>query len=150
MSKKNFDLNIKSDGNEIKVSFSDEQRSRIPRAGDAMFVISPYPVDDEDEDEKEKVKEGAILGYSYTEKVVRTTALNDDNTVVTVNGDFHFKVDEEMTIKNGKNMVFTNEQNALNKYRTLMNSSIEESERREEKYRKTTGFLKTALEEVHH
>lgn len=150
MSKKDFRVNIKADGNEVRISLSDEQRSRIPRAGDAMFVVSPYPADDEDEDDHEKIKENAIVGYSYTEKVVRATALNDDATEVTVNGDFHFKLDENMTIKNGKNMVFMKEEDALDKYRSLMNASIDEAERRETKNRNIKTFLKTALEEIHH
>jgi hypothetical protein len=150
MGKQKFNVDLSVDKDEIKISLSDEQRSRIPRVGDAMFVVSPYTPDDDDTSDSGKIKEDAIVAYSYSKKVVRTTALNDDADAVTVNGDFHFKLDENMTIKNGKNLVFTNEEQALDKYRSLMNSSIEEAKFRRDKYVKTVEYLETALDEVHH
>jgi len=75
----------------VKLSISEETLQNIPRVGQSMYVIRPYPThDDEDLDERGKIKEDAILAYSYNKQMVSSTALSDDHEELIINGDFRF------------------------------------------------------------
>ena len=155
MSKEKINLKVTSDGGEVKISINDEKRARIPRVGDMMFCIQKYPVDDEDEDSRDRIKEDAIAGYSYSKKLVAATALNDEGDTVTINGDFTMSLDDDMKIRSNNSannglIVFQSEDDAFEKYKSLMNASINEAKTRIEKYEKTMKYLEEALEEVHH
>ena len=151
MSKKDLKVKIGlNEDDEVKISISEELQQRIPRVGDKMFLIQPYPVDDDDEDERGKVKENAIMGYSYAKRQVRATSLPDEGDSVLINGEFKVPLNENMTIQTSKLMLFTKEEDAKEKYRSLMNASIEEAKERRDKYNKTVDYLEEALEKEHH
>jgi hypothetical protein len=150
MGKRDLKMNVTVDGDDVKLTISEEVRNKIPRVGDSIYVIKPYPVDDDDEDKHGKIKEDAILAYSYAGKVVKTTALNDEADAVTINGDFQLPLNSDMTIQTNKLMVFTKEEDAKEKFRTLMNSSVEAARELQEKYESTVKYLEEAIEKVHH
>lgn len=143
-------IGLSVEGDEIKLNISEEVRQRIPRAGDALHVIQPYPVDEDDQDENGKVRKNAIMAYSYKRRTVKTTALNDEADHILINGDFNIPLNEDMTLQNEKLMVFTKEEDAKEKYRSLMNSSLRAAKELKEKYDNTVTYLETALEEEHH
>ena len=151
MSKKN--LNVKAeitDEGNVTLTISEETRARIPRVGDTMYIIKPYPFDDDDEDDNGKVKEDAIMAFSYAKRMIKSTLIDDEGENVLVNGDFKLPLNDGMTIQTNKLMVFTKEEDAKNKFESLMNASIKAAKEFKEKYTKIELYLNEAVEKNHH
>jgi|GEM_PF-4803284 len=154
--KKAVRINADLEEGTITVSLSDEQKSRIPTPGSSIYVIQPYPVDDDEDDvdgipTRNTIKEAPILAYSYDSVFVKASVLNDDMDVVTVNGDYKIPlVKNTSEYAERKMIVLSNEDEAKSKWRTLMNTSLKEAIRRREIAVKIENYLQTALEEEHH
>jgi hypothetical protein len=152
MSKRDqMNINIKvDDENEVKITLSEEEKSRIPRPGESIYVVEPYPVDDdEDENDQEDVKQKPILAYSYTGVMAKSVVLSDDLDEVRVNGDYVISLKKESS-SSRKLMVFSSEEEALDKYRALMSVSVKEAGRRLKKAQKIADYLEEALDKNHH
>jgi hypothetical protein len=132
----------------VKITLTEEAKKRIPTPGQSIYVIEPYPVDD-DEDENES-KEKPVMGYSYAGVLAKAVVLNDELDEVTVNGDYRISLYKDTTESNKRLIVCSNEDEAIDKYRTLMNASIKESKRRMEKAIKIHDYLEEQLEKMHH
>lgn len=132
----------------VKITLTEEAKKRIPTPGQSIYVIEPYPVDDE-EDENES-KEKPVMGYSYAGVLAKAVVLNDELDEVTVNGDYRISLYKDTTESNKRLIVCSNEDEAIDKYRTLMNASIKESKRRMEKAIKIHDYLEEQLEKMHH
>lgn len=133
----------------VKITLTDEAKSRIPTPGQSIFVIEPYPVDDDEEENESKEK--PVMGYSYAGVLAKAVVLNDDLDEVTVNGDYRIPLYKDTNIDSGKRLIVcSNEDEALDKYRTLMNASIKEAKRRMEKAIKIHDYLEEQLEKMHH
>lgn len=132
----------------VKITLTEEAKKRIPTPGQSIYVIEPYPVDDE-EDENES-KEKPVMGYSYAGVLAKAVVLNDDLDEVTVNGDYRIPLYKDTTDSNKRLIVCSNEDEAIGKYRTLMNASIKEAKRRTEKAIKIQDYLEEQLEKMHH
>ena len=147
MSKDKSKINITVD-NEGGSSFTmaEEALDRIPRVGKSIFIVAPYPADDDEDDEKEK----QIMAYSYTGVVAKAVILNDQNDEVTVNGDYRIPLYKDVQDTNRKLMVFSSEEEAKDKWRTLMTVSLKEAERRANKAKQIEDYVREALEKMHH
>jgi hypothetical protein len=155
MKKNRIDLNVIDE--KLVITISEELRNRIPRPGDKIHVIQSYPANDDDEDDEGNVRDEAILAYSYGEKMVMSSVLSEDMETVLVNGDYKFKLNEDMTLKQGKLLVFTKESDAREKFKSLMNASIAETKRLQKAVKKqvedlenTLNYLTEQLEKDHH
>jgi len=134
----------------VKITLTDEAKSRIPTPGQSIYVIEPYPVDDEDDENESKEK--VVMGFSYAGILAKAVVLNDDLDEVTVNGDYRIPLYKDTTDSgSGKRLIVcSNENEAMDKYRTLMNASIKEAKRRMEKAVKIHDYLEEQLEKMHH
>lgn len=151
MSEKKVKVNIRlDDEGEVKFTMAEEALDRIPRVGKSIFIVEPYPADDDVEEEQEFVREKPIMAYSYTPVVAKAVVLNDENDEVTVNGDYRIPLYKDVQDTNRKLMVFGNEEEALDKWRTLMSVSAKEAERRAKKAKAIEDYIKEAIEKVHH
>lgn len=157
--KKKGEVNIKVDVNEdgdVKVTvIPDEVKNKIPRPGDSIYIIEPYPVvDPEDVDGVEiledDVKGPQILGYSYAPVMVRGSVLTEDNEAVMINGDYRIPLYKNSGESGKKMIVETNEEKAIEKFRTLMNVSLDEVKRRKNLYDNIQANLKESLEKLFH
>lgn len=153
MAKEKLNVNVTVDEEgEVKVTLTDEQKSRIPRPGESIYVVEPYPVDDEDEETigLDDVRERPIMAYSFDSLMAKAVVLSDDLDSVKVNGDFVIYLNKRVTESTKKQMIFSNEEDAKNKYLTLMNISVKENDRRLKKAEDIKQYLETALEKMHH
>jgi hypothetical protein len=154
MSKERVKVTINSNEEEgdvnVKITLTDEAKSRIPTPGQSIYVIEPYPVDDEDDENESKEK--VVMGFSYAGILAKAVVLNDDLDEVTVNGDYRIPLYKDTTDSgSGKRLIVcSNENEAIDKYRTLMNASIKEAKRRMEKAVKIHDYLEEQLEKMHH
>ena len=152
MSKDKINVNVRvneeseNDSATVKITISDEAKARIPRPGDAIYIVEPYPVD-EDED---PTKEETILGYSYDNVMVKGSVLTDELDEVIVNGEYRIPLYKTNKDSRKRSMIFATEEEAMEKYRTLMSVSVKEAKLRMEKAEKTYDYLKEALEKMHH
>lgn len=157
MSKDKFNVDLKvsnDEEGEVRITISDEKKDLIPRPGESIFVVEPYPVDDEDvvtgSERLKDIKERPIMGYSFTGLMAKAVVLSDDLETVTINGDFQIPLVKKFTESPRKQMIFTKEVDARDTYRTLMNASIKEAARRLKKAEDIKEYLETALEKMHH
>jgi hypothetical protein len=153
--KMNVKVTLDEEKGEVKVTITDEEKNKIPRVGDALYIVAPYPVidkDDVDDEEifEEDVKEKPIQAYSYDSVMVKATVLTEECDAVRVNGDYLIPLREDSNVPRKRLLIFTNESEARDKFRTLMNLSIKEASRREKLATKTKEYLETALEKMHH
>lgn len=151
MKKDQVNIRLEGDvleGAEIKVNFSDEAKNRIPRVGDEIFLISPYPVDDEDDEFT--AKEKPVMGYSYTGVMVKSTVLSDDCEEVLVNGDFKLSVNKPVSESNKKLIVCAHEEEAKDKYVSLMNASIERANGYFRRAKDILDSLEESKAKMHH
>ena len=81
---------------------------------------------------------------------VNTRGNGKDTEFNTVNGDYRSPLYKDTTDSNKRLIVCSNEDEAIDKYRTLMNASIKESKRRMEKAIKIHDYLEEQLEKMHH
>jgi hypothetical protein len=151
--KVNVKVEVDDETGDVNITLTDEKKSRIPRPGDSIYIVEPYPVDDDDEDAVETygdVKEKPILAYSYTGLLAKAVVLSDDLDSVKINGDFEIPLTKRMIESSKKQLIFTNEDEARDKYKTLMTISIKEATRRLRKAENIKEYLETALEKMHH
>lgn len=141
--------NEKNDENvNVKITISEDAKDRIPRPGDSIYVIEPYPVDDDNDPDEPKEK--VIMGYSYAGVMAKSVVLTDELDEVIVNGDYRIPLYKNAGEFNRKNMTFSKEEEAMEKYRTLMNASIKEAKRRRDRAVKVHDYLEEAMERMHH
>jgi len=155
----NIDVNVNDEG-EVKITFTDEERNRIPRVGDSIYLIKPYPIVTDDmvgdvlngiKILEEDVREDTPEAYSYDSLMVKATVLSDELDSVKVNGDYDIPINKNGEIsKKRKLLVFTNETEARDKFRALMTVSIKEAERRVKLAENVRNYLDEALEKMHH
>ena len=162
MTAKKADLGIRIETNKDetdKFSLPQEILDKVPRPGESIFIIEQYPVITEDmvgdnfdgvEILEEDIKVKPPMGYSYNPLMVKASILNDDLDECTVNGDYKIPLYKNSGESSKKILTFTNEDEALDKYRTLMNVSIKEADRREKVNAKVKEYLKEAVEKLHH
>lgn len=156
MSKKEFKVKVSVNAEgDVNIKLTDEERNRIPRPGDSLYIIQPYPqIDPEDIDGNEitedDVKGKQIMGYSYDSTMVKASVLSDELDEVIVNGDYRIPLKRNTLDPNKKLMVFTNEEDAKDKYRTLMTVSLNETKRRIELYNNIQNNIQESLEKMYH
>jgi hypothetical protein len=148
MKKDELKVNVKIDEDgDVKVTIAEEAKNKIPRVGDSIFVIEPYNADDDAEEDD--FHEKPIKAYSYAPVFVKGTILNDEADEVLVNGDYRIPLYKDTEV-NRKLLVYTNEEKALEKWTTLMTTSLHEAERRTEKAKAVEGYVREALKKVNH
>jgi hypothetical protein len=157
MKKSNVRINIgvDADGGVTVSAVPEEVKNKIPRPGDSIYVIEPYPViDPEDVDDEEifaeDIKLKPVMGYSYNASMVKSSVLNDELTEVLVNGDYRIPLYKGEGNPDKKIMVFTEEEKAIDKFRTLMNISVAEVDRRITLNQNIKANLKESLEKLYH
>jgi len=152
MSKERVKVTLESNEEEekvnIRITIPEEAKSRIPRPGDSIYIIEPYPADDEDDENESKEK--AIMGYSYAGVMAKSVVLSDELDEVLVNGDYKIPLYKNAGEFNKRTLTFGNEEEAIDKYRTLMTTSIKEAKRRKDKNANIQSYLEEALEKMHH
>lgn len=156
---KKVNVKVSRSGNSDDVSVSvkvmpEDVKSRIPRPGDSIYIIEPYPVvDPSDVDDveifEEDIKLKPVMGYSYTPIMVMASVLNTDMDEVLVNGDYKIPLYKNSG-SDKKMLTFGNEEEALETFKTLTTASIKEATRREELNRKIKENLKECLNELFH
>ena len=159
MKKKSINIRVDTDNEdkvEVKInSIPEDVMKNIPRPGESIYIIEPYPgIDPEDVDGveilEEDIKVKPIMGYSYAPIMVKGSVLADDLESVMVNGDYKIPLYKNSNNASSKIIALTNEEEALNKYRALMTISIKEATRREKLQKELKEYLEEALEKVHH
>jgi len=161
LSKKDVDIRIVTDDDnnetvKIKVTVLPEDvLEKIPRPGESIYLIKPYPVvDPEDVDgeeiHEEDIKLKPIMGYSYAPVMVKGSVLNDEMDEVMVNGDYKISLYKDGGDTNKKLIVLKNEEEAVRKFKTLMTASINEAERRETLNTNIKNNLRESLTEMFH
>jgi hypothetical protein len=147
MSKDKLKINITVDNEgDSSSTMTEEILDRIPRVGKSIYIVAPYPADDDVEDEKEK----QVMAYSYTAVVAKAVILNDQNDEVTINGDYRIPLYKDVDALNRKLMVFGSEEEARDKWHTLMTVSLKEAERRAKKANQIEDYIREAIEKMHH
>jgi hypothetical protein len=155
----NVKVSLDEEKGEVKVTISEEAKSKIPRPGESIYVITPYPIVTADmvgedlgdgfEVTEEDVKEDLPEAYSYDSVMVRGSVLTEDCEEVMINGgDYKIPLYEKSSRK--KQLVFNNENEARDKFRTLMNVSVKETARREALHKTLKVYLEESLEKMHH
>ena len=142
-------VSVNEETGKVSAKISKDIVSQIPRPGESLHVIRPYPADDDDE-VNGKIKTDAILGWSYNEQMIRSVAITEDNDKVIINGDHFIPLTSDMRLNTEKIKIFTKEDDAVKEYTELMNASINEARRRKEKYTAIQGFLENSLEKNFH
>jgi len=156
MGKEKLNIKVTDDG-DIKLTISEEVQRGIPRCGDIMYSIQPYPADDEDRLADDEIKEGAILAYSYSKSMIKATALTDDGEQLIINGDIYLPLKKDMSLRKKNLMVFTKEEDAMDQWKTLTTTSLNAAEelatqlkKAQDKVENSIEYLKKALEKGHH
>ena len=153
--KLHVDVSVDDEKGEVKITLSDEAKSRIPRPGESIYIVAPYPVvssDDVDDEEitSDDVKENLPEAYSYAGTMVKSSVLNDECDEVLVNGDYRIPLYKDRESSRKRLLIFTNETEARDKFRTLMGISIKEATRRVKLAENIQQYLEEALEKMHH
>lgn len=146
MSKEKVNIRVNISNGEA-TRMPDDLLERVPKAGSYIQVVQPFPCD-EDDVEADEGKESVIMQYAYENIFVKTTAISDDLDEVTINGDYRLPLKGDLT--NKKVMVFSDESLAIDKWRTLMNSSLKVIEKRLKKYENMKSNVAEALEQKFH
>ena len=157
MSREKFKVkvNVNEEGNVDVRVISAEAKDRIPRPGDSLYIIQPYPVidpEDVDDDEihEEDIKLKPIMGYSYTTTMVKASVLNDELDECTVNGDYKILLYKNAGDPNKKLIVCTSEEEAVDKFKTLMTVSVNEASRRRKLYENIQSNLEESRDKIFH
>lgn len=151
MSKNKVNVHLEGEeleGAEVKITISDEDKENIPRVGDEIHVISPYPVDEEDDEFT--IKEKPIQGYGFASVMVKSTVLTDDLEEVLVNGDYRLPLRKKNVDNNRKLIVCVSEQEAKEKFDALSDVSIERAKGYFKRFKEIIDYLEEAKEKVHH
>jgi hypothetical protein len=131
----------------------DDILKKIPRPGESIFIVSPYPVDDNDDLEEDEFlprKEKTIVAYSYEPVMVKASVLNDSFDEVLVNGDYNIPLYKNNLDSSKKVLIFTNEEEAEDKWLALTTASIKIAERYTKRANYILDYLKTSKKELHH
>lgn len=131
----------------------DDILKKIPRPGESIFIVSPYPVDDNDDLEEDEFlprKEKTIVAYSYEPVMVKASVLNDSFDEILVNGDYNIPLYKNNLDSSKKVLIFTNEEEAEDKWLALTTASIKIAERYAKRANYILDYLKTSKKELHH
>lgn len=151
--KVNIRVNTENGAVDVNV-IPDEIKTKVPRPGDLIYVIEPYPMIDPDDADgveilEEDVKGKQINGHSYDSVFVKASVLSDDMRSCMVNGDYNIPLYKDSD-GDRKIMIFTNEEKAIEKFRALMNVSMVEAKRRKELYKHIEDNLEESINKLYH
>jgi len=151
------------DTNKVKKpkALPDHVMDLIPKPGESIYIVRPYPVIDPADigtiDSKsgvkiteDDVKIFPMFAYSYTPVMVKASVLTDDLEQCIVNGDHTIDLTGDLGRKEKKVLVIYDEDEAMKKFKALMAVSVKECERRAKLLERTQNYLTEALEEIHH
>lgn len=133
------DKDKKRKNREGEFHLSEEIRKLIPRPGDYVYVVQPYDPDDDSESTPDRIEEDAIVAYSIEDRLVTGSVLTPEMDFILINGDFRLPLAREMKLVKKNIMVYTREDEAYNKWQSLMNVSLNEAKRRRDAAKKVVG-----------
>jgi hypothetical protein len=126
-----------------KLGLSKEMLSKIPRPGECIHIVDRYPVND-DEDPSKK---GTICAYSLTPITVMSSSLSEDLKKVYVNADIELSLQRKPSFMEDSKEIFADEDEAYERWKELMEASLEVAEEYVNDFTEKRNFVKEALKE---